>query len=211
MLDRKMAQKSKAALHDAYAAEYDSQVLAYNCHITDLLFGLCYEYLQPGERLLDAGIGSGLSSLPFAKAGLEIHGMDFSPAMFGICRSKNFTRSLKQHDLLDTPWPYPNSSFAVVVCCGVFHFIAGLETIFGEARRLLRSGGFFAFTTRVAPFQEASPGEVFRENSGDFEIYSHAPGYIDALLKKEAFTPLKVQNCFVGEDIFSCWVVRSVI
>jgi predicted TPR repeat methyltransferase len=127
--------------------------------------------------------------------------MDFSPAMLGIFRSKIFTRSLKQHDLLVTPWPYPNSSFAVVVCCGVFHFIAGLGTIFGEAQRVLHSGGIFAFTTRVAPFQEASPGEVFQENSGDFEIYSHAPGYIEALLKKEAFTPPKYRIA-MSEKIF---------
>jgi predicted TPR repeat methyltransferase len=204
-----MASQTKAALHDTYAAEYDSQVLAYDCHVTDVLFGLCYEYLQPGEQLLDAGIGSGLSSLPFARAGLEIHGMDFSPAMLGICRSKDFTRSLKQHDLQEMPWPYPNRRFAVLVCCGVFHFIAGLESIFSEARRVLRSGGIFAFTTRVPPFQEASPGEVFQENSGDFEIYSHAPGYIEALLEKEGFERLKVQNCFVGEDIFTCWVVKA--
>jgi predicted TPR repeat methyltransferase len=206
-----MAQQTKAALHDAYAAEYDSQVLAYDCHITDLLFGLCYEYLQSGERLLDAGIGSGLSSLPFAKAGLEIHGMDFSPAMLGICRSKDFAHSLKQHDILDAPWPFPNEQFAVLVCCGVFHFVASLDKIFGEARRVLRSGGIFAFTTWAAPVQEASPGEVFQENSGDFEIYSHAPGYIEALLEKEAFKPLKVQNCYVGEDIFTCWVVKKAV
>ncbi|WP_423224970.1 hypothetical protein [Candidatus Amarolinea aalborgensis] len=68
-----------AALHDAYAADYDQQVQAYGCHVADVLFGLCYEYVQPGQRLLDAGIGSGLSAQLFAKAGLEIHGMDFSP------------------------------------------------------------------------------------------------------------------------------------
>jgi ubiquinone/menaquinone biosynthesis C-methylase UbiE len=204
-----MSPISNAALHDAYAAEYDSQVLAYDCHIHDLLFGLCYEYLQPGEGLLDAGIGSGLSSIPFAKAGLEVHGMDFSPAMLDICRAKHFTASLKNHDLQDAPWPYPDGSFSVLVCCGIFHFIPGLENIFSEARRVLRAGGCFAFTTKIPPLQEASQGEVFQENSGDFEIYSHGPGTIEALLKKEAFRRLKVQNCFVGEDIFTCWVVKT--
>ena len=203
-----MSQNKNASLHDEYAADYDKQVLAYECYITDVLFGLCYEYLQPGEKLLEAGIGSGLSSLPFAKVGLEVHGMDFSPAMLEICRAKNFTASLKQHDLQKVPWPYQDDSFSVLVCCGVFHFIHGLEAIFSEARRVLESGGIFAFTTKVYSAQETSQGEVIRENSGDFEIYSHAPRVIETLLGKEAFTPLKVQKCFVGEDVFTCWITR---
>ncbi len=39
-----------AALHDAYAADYDAQVRAYACQIGDLLFGLCYEFIPPGQR-----------------------------------------------------------------------------------------------------------------------------------------------------------------
>ena len=95
-----------SALHDSYASEYDAQVGAYDCHITDLLFGLCNEYLLPGQRLLDAGIGSGLSSELFAKAGLKIDGMDFSPAMLEICRTKGFAADLKRHDITQIPWPY---------------------------------------------------------------------------------------------------------
>lgn len=72
---------TQAPLHDAYAVDYDAQVCAYDCHIIDLLFGLSYEYLTPGQRLLDVGIGSGVSSQSFARAGLEIYGLDFSPAM----------------------------------------------------------------------------------------------------------------------------------
>jgi predicted TPR repeat methyltransferase len=206
---REMSQNKNASLHDAYAADYDSQVKAYACYITDVLFGLCYEYLQPGEKLLDAGIGSGLSSLPFAKAGQEIHGMDFSPAMLEICRAKNFTASLKQHDLQKAPWPYPNGSFDGLVCCGVFHFIPKLESIFGEARRVLRAGRIFAFTTKVAPDQGARRVDVFQETTGGFEIYSHAPGYIEARLEKEGYIRLKMQNCFIGEEVFTCWVVNK--
>ena len=96
----------KAELHDAYAADYNAEVLAYDCHITDLLFGLSYEFIRPGQRLLDAGIGSGLSSTLAAKAGLEVHGMDFSPAMLEVCRAKGFAADLKLHDLQHLPWVY---------------------------------------------------------------------------------------------------------
>jgi len=83
-----VAQEMNITLHDSYAADYDNQVQAYDCHMAEVLFGLCYEFIQPDQRLLDVGIGSGLAALPFAKAGLEISGMDFSPAMLAICRAK---------------------------------------------------------------------------------------------------------------------------
>ena len=73
----------QATLHDAYAADYDAQVSAYDCYLAEALFGLCYDFVQPGQSLLDLGIGSGLSAAPFARAGLRVAGMDFAPAMLG--------------------------------------------------------------------------------------------------------------------------------
>ena len=60
------------AQHDSYAADYDAQVRAYDCHIADLLFGLCYEFTRPGQSLLDVGTGSELAAQPFARAGLQV-------------------------------------------------------------------------------------------------------------------------------------------
>ena len=44
--------------------------------------------------------------------------------------------------------------------------------------------------------------------SGEFEIFSHAPAHVDALLAQHAFRRLKLQRCFVGEDMFLLWVAR---
>jgi ubiquinone/menaquinone biosynthesis C-methylase UbiE len=203
--------QSTASLHDAYAADYDRQVSTCDCHISDVLFGLFYEYLRPGEKLLDAGIGSGLSSIPFARAGMEIHGMDFSPVMLALCQQKKFTTSLVNHNLLEVPWSFPDASFAVLVCCGVFHFIPDLVGIFGEVQRVLKPGGIFAFTTKVSPMKDTKQGNYDQQTSGEFEIYSHFVSYLEKLVKKEAYTSLKRQRCFIGEDIFTCWVVRRRI
>ena len=145
----------------------------------------------------------------FAKAELEVHGMDFSPAMLEICRAKGFTADLKQHDLQRLPWPYPSGSFDHVVCCGVMHFIPELAGIFGEAQRLLAESGLFAFTTRLPAMPEVGAPDYERQTVGDFEIFSHAPGYIEGLLEQHAFTRLKRQKCFVGEDLFLLWIVRG--
>jgi predicted TPR repeat methyltransferase len=203
----KTSQRTNAILHDAYAADYDAQVQAYDCHIADVLFGLCYEFTRPGQFLLDAGIGSGLSAQLFAQAGLEVYGMDFAPAMLDICRAKGFAVDLKEHDLLLLPWPYPSGNFHHLVCCGVLHFIAELDVIFSEAARVLSTGGVFAFTTRL-PTAGVSPQQPYdRQVIGEFEIFSHAPAYIETLLAQHAFTRRKMQKCFVGDDLFLLWVV----
>ena len=196
-----------AALHDAYAADYDQQVQSYGCHVADVLFGLCYEYVQPGQRLLDAGIGSGLSAQLFAKAGLQIHGMDFSPAMLAECRAKGFAADLTLHDLQQAPWPYPASGFAHVVCCGVLHFMGDLETTFREAARVLAPRGVFVFTTQLPAALTTDRRPYQQRVMGDFNIFAHTPAYVEALLVQHAFAPLKGQKCFVGDDLFVLWVV----
>jgi predicted TPR repeat methyltransferase len=195
--------------HDLYAADYDNQVQACDCHIAEVLFGLCYEFIQPRQRLLDLGIGSGLSAALFAKAGLEVHGMDFSPAMLEVCRAKGIAVDLKQHDLQQTPWQYPSVQFDHVVCCGVLHFVPDLEAIFGEAARVLRVGGMFAFTTK-APSSASNELKYEKQLAGDFEIFSHLPEYVQFLLDEQSFKQIKAQRCFVGEDIFNLWVARKV-
>jgi predicted TPR repeat methyltransferase len=201
-----MTTTSTAALHDAYATDYDRQVKAYDCYMADVLFGLCFEFIRPGQVLLDAGIGSGLSAQLFGKAGLEIHGMDFSPAMLDICQRKGFAMELKQHDILQVPWPYPADRFEHVICCGVLHFVGDLENVFGEAARVVRPGGLFAFTTKVASSLVHDQQKYEIKRSGEFEIFAHTPACSEALLAQPAFTRLKTQRCFVGADLFDLWV-----
>ena len=67
--------------HDDFAADYDQQVRAYGWWGHEALFGLCFEHVRAGERLLDVGIGTGLASAPFARAGVRVFGFDASPEM----------------------------------------------------------------------------------------------------------------------------------
>jgi len=121
--------------HDAFAADYDQQVRAYGWWGHEALFGLCFEYVRAGEHLLDAGIGTGLASAPFARAGLQVSGFDASPEMLKRCRAKGFAVELKQADVMATPWPYPDASFEHVIACGVLHFLADLGPVFTKRRR----------------------------------------------------------------------------
>lgn len=201
--DRSPNDASIPSRHDSYAADYDVQVEACDCYIAELLFGLCFERIVPGQVLLDAGIGTGLSSRLFARAGLEVHGFDFSPAMLERCREKGFAASLVLHDLERIPWPYPAQHFDHVVCCGTLHFVAELDCVFLEAARVLRAGGQFAFTTKL-PAGSSTTHAV----SGGFDVFSHAQASVRALLAEQRFGRARSQRCLVGDDVFVLWIAE---
>lgn len=197
-----------AAQHDAYAVTYDSDVAAYGCYMAETLFGLTYDLVEPAWRVLDVGIGTGLSAALFARAGLVVYGMDFAPVMLDICRAKGIAADLRQHDLTQTPWTYEDAAFDVAVCCGVLHFVADVEPAFVETARILRPGGVFAFTTK-APVATFAAGQA-REmgNSSELDVFAHAPVYVVDLITRSGFWQRRALRSFVGDDIFWTWVVE---
>ncbi|UCE58924.1 MAG: methyltransferase domain-containing protein [Phycisphaerales bacterium] len=184
--------------HNDDAPYYDKQVAEHGCHGHEVLFGLMYEYVKPGETLLDIGIGTGLASFLFHKAGLRISGFDSSREMLAVCESKGFAAQLIQHDLLCVPYPYAVDSFNHVISLGVLNFFADLAPVFEETARIIRPQGIFAFS--VEEQKQAQPAEyVFRvggdpgESNGEIAVsmHRHSDGHIRELLARHGFTPLK--------------------
>jgi predicted TPR repeat methyltransferase len=184
--------------HDESAREYDAQVERYQWHGPEVIFGLAFEFLSPGEQLLDMGIGTGLSALPFHKAGLSVVGIDDSGDMLEVCRSKNFARELTRYDIRQTPLPYADGAFDHVIACGVFHFFETLDPLVSEAARLLKSGGTFVFTVEKHRLgaddgRPVRPGEVSKrvdEDSGT-EVFRHSEAYVKRLLFENGFALAK--------------------
>lgn len=186
-------------IHDRDAAAYDEFVAAYGSYVHDVLFGLCFEYVRRGDSLLDLGIGTGLSSAPFAKAGAAITGVDGSQEMLEVCQRKGIAAELRCHDLLETPLPYPAAAFNHVIACGVFHFFADLDPLVGEACRLMQQGGTFAFTAVVpdADATDSSPAgsvRVRHDAAAGVSVYAHRPAYVHALLESNGLVRRKQQH-----------------
>jgi len=208
--------------HDRFAATYDEQAKEFESHGHDILFGLCYEYINSGDSILDLGIGTGLSSANFAKAGLSVTGLDGSSGMLEECRKKGFATELKQYDITGVPFPYPENSFSHVICCGVFHFFGDLVPIIEEVCRILKPGGVFAFATAFLTEEEAGGGQ---ENIPDHKtfptawgisIYKHSDRYIKQIAETLRLTILKQQKVLIfsgdknaGDILFKGYVVRK--
>jgi predicted TPR repeat methyltransferase len=92
----------------------------------------------------------------------------------------------------------------------VLHFIPDLEAIFAESGRILKTGGVFAFTTKVSNTRLPLSEKYGRQAAGEFEIFSHTTEYLCSLLMQQSFKRLKAQKCFVGEDVFSLWVFKKI-
>ena len=219
-----MEKNDSIRVHDEHASEYDREVRETGWFGPEVLFGLCFECVSPRERLLDIGIGTGLASLPFARAGLEVFGIDGSAEMLEICRSKAFAEDLREFDLRDMPLPYSDDFFDDVICCGVFHLIGDLEPIFKEVFRVIKPGGIFAFNT-LAETPEKGDWVVSHSPQGYSEILSdwgvpvfmHSGGYTEKLLQGSGFDRLKelkflVRGLHEGTDDLACaYVTRRTV
>ena len=195
--------------YEEIACQYDEQVKEYDSYAHDIIFGMCYEYVKPNEKILDLGIGTGLASIKFHKAGLKVYGLDKSEDMLKVCRSKSFGEELKLLNLSNDPIPYNDNFFNHVICCGVFHFFSDLGNIFKESVRVLKKGGIFSFTI--------SPGETTAEYSKQMTawgvpIYKHSSDYINKLLGKNNMELLKEQRLLMkGADKINYDMLFSVL
>jgi predicted TPR repeat methyltransferase len=192
-------QAKDTIIRDSQSAnEYDNQARATNWFGPEVVFGLTYEFVQPGDCLLDLGIGSGLSSILFYKAGLRVFGLDGSGEVLKVCKSKNFAETLKQHDLRDLPLPYPSQFCNHIVSIAVLTSFEDLAPLFDEVARIMKASGIFAFTVEEQkPGQQGSyainrveVSEKPRDETA-VKLYRHSEDYITRLLDQNSFALLK--------------------
>ena len=200
------------------AADYDERAAAYDWRAPEIAFGLSFEFVEPGESLLDIGIGTGLGSALFHKAGLRVFGIDRAPGMLDACRAKGFAEGLVLHDLLDEPWPYGNGTIDHALCLGVLGHIEDASPVFRQAGRILRPGGVFAFATVDRLPGESFAFEVGPEHTGTGEsatLYRRGDEEIGVLLAEGGFAALRQ----VGFDVWvdpgktrsmrmRCWIAE---
>src|SRR5512146_574871 len=140
-------QTADTVIRDAASADgYDEQAKQTNWLGPDVVFGLTYEFIHSGESLLDVGIGSGLSSIPFHKAGLRIFGLDASSEVLRVCAAKSFAEDLKLHDLRELPLPYASGSFRHLISVAVLNSFRDLGPLMREFARIMDGQGILAFT-----------------------------------------------------------------
>jgi ubiquinone/menaquinone biosynthesis C-methylase UbiE len=160
----------------------------------EILFGLAFRHINSGEKVLDLGIGTGLISELFHKAGTQVYGMDFSSEMLKACEKKNIAAELNEHDLRETPYPYDDNSMDHAVCGGVMHIFKNIRMIFKEVSRIVKPGGTFAFASGDRHASTAKKSSVGMKVSIP---YNHDQAEIEMLLDAHGFALLNSLEFFV--------------
>jgi SAM-dependent methyltransferase len=177
--------------------DYDQKAEEYNWRGPEIAFGLSYGFIKPGESVLDIGIGTGLGSALFHKAGLRVFGMDRSAQMLEICRLKGLPTDLRHHDLTVEPYPYDAASLDHAVCIGVLDFFRDLRPVFRQLARILRDHGVFVFIMGTRGPEEAPEYTAQSESGSSVTMYRRSAGEINQLSEAHSFEPLRHVEFFV--------------
>lgn len=155
-------QKIMKPFSGEHAKLYDKMAAKADWLDPDILFGMAYRHLSPGETLLDLGIGTGLGSILFHQAGLQVIGLDSSPEMMAVCEGKGFASRLLGHDVTTAPYPLEDSAVDHAVCTGLLHIFPDLSVVFSEVGRVMKKGGVFVFV--VPRSDTGEPGQRKMKN-----------------------------------------------
>jgi SAM-dependent methyltransferase len=136
---------TRGAFDGEHAARYDQRAAQAGWLDPDILFGLACRHVSPGQTLLDIGIGTGLASELFHRAGLRVIGLDRAPDMLALCRAKGFADELLEHDVAIAPYPLADGAAHHAICCGLLHCLDDWSVVFSETARILRRGGVLVF------------------------------------------------------------------
>ena len=107
--------------------------------------------LEPGERVVDVGSGSGFDTVVAAGQvgpGGRVVGVDMTAAMLSKARSTAFQLGLDHVEFregLAEALPVPDGWADVVISNGVINLCADKAAVFAEIRRVLRPGGVLQF------------------------------------------------------------------
>jgi ubiquinone/menaquinone biosynthesis C-methylase UbiE len=121
------------------------------------------ELLRPasGDRILDAGAGTGNVTRLLAVPGARVIGIDFCAPALERCRQKVPSAEFRQADMTK-PLPFESASFDKIACSVTLHFLDPERQQFAltELLRVLRPGGHLALSVFNAGF---NPLRIYRE------------------------------------------------
>lgn len=166
---------------DAFAAGFEQRVVGQlGYRVPELLAGMVKALLPAAPQVLDLGCGTGLAGEALRTTGARLTGVDLSPRMLEVAAAKGCYQALHEADVVAWLQQGAPAAFDLVVAADVFIYIGDLEEVFAGVRRVLRTGGLFAFSVEAC-------------RQGDYQLletgrYAQSPAYVAALAARHGFT-----------------------
>jgi predicted TPR repeat methyltransferase len=187
------------ALFDDYAPKFDRHLtksLAYRGPelIADALRRACSKRIRDYRfgRTLDLGCGTGLMAQQLAGHCASLEGVDLSPRMLEKAEKTKLYDALHEGELVAFLSGRRTGEADLVVAADVFVYMAGLDAVFREVRRVLGREGLFAFTV------QAHEGDGFI--LGEDARYAHGESYLRDLADSAGFALVIFERVSTRED-----------
>jgi predicted TPR repeat methyltransferase len=210
---------------DNIAKDYDHYLKQRGWIGPDVVYSMLESSIRCDQKLLDIGIGTGLSSVQFHKAGVKVYGIDGSAEMLNECAKKNYAKELVLFDLSGKGFPFQHFKFDLIISYGVFHILGFIEPIFTEVKLRLSENGIFLFSvvennaSLAKSYEPSGINGIFmnRNNQSGILNYSHDDSYLRKLMKNEGFELWAKKSILAFKDVeenkevyFSVYACRNM-
>jgi predicted TPR repeat methyltransferase len=138
-----------ATTFDNFAPTFDAHLRELRYEIPAVLSSLLRSHLPRHAEVLDLGCGTGQVALAVGGRAHRIVGVDLSEKMLALANAREVYTALHHREISTYLATVADKSVDAVCAADVFIYIGALEGVFGEVARVLRSGGFFAFSTET--------------------------------------------------------------
>jgi SAM-dependent methyltransferase len=102
--------------------------------------------LKPGMKVLDVGCGTGSQSIPAARCGASVTGVDIAPNLLAQAAARAYVERMKieLREADAEELPFKDGTFDVVMSMFAAMFAPRPQVVVAEMRRVCRTGGLIA-------------------------------------------------------------------
>lgn len=155
---------------DAHKKLFGSQAenyTRYRLPYIDETYSLFFSKLPEGStKILDIACGTGKSTEPLVRTGLEIYGVDHDSRMIAEAQKQAAQKNLPIHYAVAAVehLPYADNTFDAITVGTAFHWFVN-DAAIAEIQRVLKPGGllfiYWTLTTKDVPEEDSIPREIF--------------------------------------------------
>lgn len=186
-------------LYDQYAAKFEKSLvgeLGYRgpALLFDAVSAVCAVAAHPMRfhRAIDLGCGTGLAARAFENCVEELIGIDLSAEMIKRARATGLYKALATADAVDGLRDHPDASADLILAADMMIYIHDLAPLFGEAARVLKPGGLFAFTAETHEGEGVMLGAGLR--------FAQSEAHLRELLEQAGFSIDRIDNASIRTE-----------